>query len=345
MPGHKTTHTQLERFKFIDSILSTGDIVSFDQILASLRLEFRDDLLSDSTLRRDIRYMRDELGAPLVYDAGKHGWKYTKVYKLPADNFSDDEILFLFIMKKLLNQHSNDSYFYKAFDSLLSKICPEKFPENAEAFETEENDKDNPLLFERFFIPNRPKPVLEEDVGEKIFYAIKNNYLLDFTYNSKWEPEEKHRKIIPYQIVLDDGSLFLYGANYRHKDLPRLFKLSKMHDVKVINKEHFVLPKNFRFHEEAEQGRFGAFQYDDYFTFKIEFYGEGRVFAHEYIWSDNQIIEEDNEREVTTITFESSQWEPIHQLILAQRGNARPLEPDWFVEEWKGYVKKLSQLL
>ncbi len=345
MPGHKTTHTQLERFRLIDSILSTGSIIPFEMILASLRLDLRDEFLSDSTLRRDIRYMRDELGAPLVYDTGKHGWKYTKAYKLPSDNFSDDEILFLYLMKKLINQHSNDSYFYKAFDSLLSKVSPVRFPENKEDFEAEKKDSGCPSIFDRFCIPNRPKPVMEEDVGEKIFYAIKNNYLLDFTYNSKWEPEEKHRKIIPYQLVLDDGSLFLYGANYRHKNLPRLFKLAKMHNVEVITDKSFTLPENFRFHEEAEQGRFGAFQYDDYFTFKIEFYGEGRVFAREYIWSDNQIIEEDNERGVTTITFESSQWEPIHQFILAQRGNAKPLEPDWFVEEWKGYVRKLSKLL
>ena len=331
MAGHKTTHTQLERFKLIDSMLNSGSLVPFNDILEALRLELMDYALSDSTLRRDLRYMRDELGAPLSYSREKNGWQYTKYYKLPSDNFSEDEMLFLYLMKKVLLQHSNEDYYYRAFETLLKKINPISEPDNK--------------IYERFYIPNRPKVCMEEDVGEKLFYAIKNNCLLDFTYNSKWEPEEHHRRVAPYQIVIDDGSLFLYGADYKPGKSPRLFKLAKMHNVEVIENQHFDLPDNFRFHEDAEQGRFGAFQYDDFFTFKIEFYSESRTFAREYIWSDNQIIEEDNKRDVTTITFESSQWEPVHKLIMAQCGNAKPLEPDWFVEEWKGFVTKMMKLI
>ena len=55
MPGHKTTHTQLERFRLIDSMLADGEVLPFENILDSLRLELRDDLLSDSSLRRDFR--------------------------------------------------------------------------------------------------------------------------------------------------------------------------------------------------------------------------------------------------------------------------------------------------
>ena len=58
MSGHKTTHTQLERFRLIDSMLSDGEVIPFEKILDSLRLELHDDLLSDSSLRRDFRYMK-----------------------------------------------------------------------------------------------------------------------------------------------------------------------------------------------------------------------------------------------------------------------------------------------
>ena len=95
MPGHKTTHTQLERFRLIDSMLADGEVLSFEMILDSLRLELRDDLLSESSLRRDFRYLKNELGAPLAYDKNLHGWHYTKPFKLPAEAFSDDEILYL----------------------------------------------------------------------------------------------------------------------------------------------------------------------------------------------------------------------------------------------------------
>ena len=105
MPGHKTTHTQMERYQLIDSLLSDGKIVPFDDILVFLRSELRDEKLSESSMRRDIRYiryMRESLSAPLAYDDKNHGWKYTKPFQFPAQGFSDDEILSLHLMRKLL---------------------------------------------------------------------------------------------------------------------------------------------------------------------------------------------------------------------------------------------------
>lgn len=328
MAGHKTTHTQLERFKLIDSMLTGGNLVSFNDIQEALRLELRDDSLSDSTLRRDIRYMRDELGAPLEYEHKSKSWHYTKAYKLPSDCFTDEELFLLQIIKKLLEQHSSKDYLYKSFSELLQKIFPLASSTS-----------------ERFFIPVRPSPVIDEGVTEKVLRAIRHNYMLDFNYYSKWEPDERHRKILPYQIIIDEGSLFLYGARKNQKDNPRLFNISKMHNVEVIDSQTFTLPENFRFHEEAELGRFGAFQYDDYFDFKIEFTGDARSNIREFIWSDNQVIEENLEKKTTTLSFTSSQWIPIQKWLLSFGSEAKPLEPDWFVEEWKNTVKKMSENL
>ena len=33
MPGHKTTHTQLERFRLIDSMLADGEVLAFEKML------------------------------------------------------------------------------------------------------------------------------------------------------------------------------------------------------------------------------------------------------------------------------------------------------------------------
>ena len=347
MPGHKTTHTQLERFRLIDSMLADGEVLSFENILDSLRLELRDDLLSDSSLRRDFRYMKNELGAPLAYDKKLHGWHYTKPFKLSAEAFSDDEVLYLKLIRELVNQNSNDDFLYKAFDKLLNKITPEKEPiESMNAEATPRNAVVEPVettLQDRFYIAPRPKQLIDETVVEKILEAIKNNYLLDFNYFSKWEPEERHRKIMPFQLVFDSGSLFLYGAGSKTPENPRLFKLSKMHDVQVITSHTFELPDNFGFHEEFEKGRFGAFQYDEAYDFKIEVSGDARSIVRECIWADNQIIEENQKAATTTISFTSSQWIPVFRWLLSFGENASPLEPDWLVEQWKQSVRKMSE--
>ncbi len=336
MSGHKTTYTQLERFRLIDSILADGKVVSFENILDSLRLELRDDLLSDSSLRRDFRYMKNELGAPLAYDKKQHGWHYTKPFKLPAEGFSDDEILYLELMKSLVNQNSNDDFLYNAFDKLLNKIIPAP-----STLSHAEKELVSASIQDRFYIAPRPKQLVDEGVVEKILEAIKNNYLLDFNYFSKWEPEERHRKVMPFQLVFDDGSLYLYGASKNPRvPGPRLYKLSKMHNVKVLISHTFELPSNFRFREAFEKGRFGAFQYDEAYDFKIEFSGDARSIVRECIWADNQVIEEESDTGKTIISFSSSQWIPIFRWLLSYGENARPLEPDWFVEDWKNTIKK-----
>ena len=337
MPGHKTTHTQLERFRLIDSMLADGEAFSFEKILDTLRLELRDDLLSDSSLRRDFRYMKNELGAPLAYDKKRHGWYYTKPFKLPAEGFCDDEILYLELIRGLVNQNSNDDFLYKAFDKLLDKITPvSSTPSHAELVSASIQD--------RFYIAPRSKQLVDEGVVEKILEAIKNNYLLDFNYFSKWEPEERHRKVMPFQLVFDDGSLYLYGASKNPRvPGPRLYKLSKMHNVKVLISHTFELPSNFRFREAFEKGRFGAFQYDEAYDFKIEFSGDARSIVRECIWADNQEIEEESDSGKTIISFSSSQWIPIFRWLLSYGENARPLEPDWFVEDWKNSIKKMYE--
>lgn len=343
MPGHKTTHTQLERFRLIDSMLADGEVLAFEKILDSLRLELRDDLLSDSSLRRDFRYMKNELGAPLAYDKKLHGWHYTKPFKLPAEAFSDDEILYLKLIRGLVNQNSNDDFLYKAFDKLLNKISPSSHTESSRHAEQSHHvELVSASLTDRFYIAPRPKQLIDEGVVEKVLEAVKNNYLLDFNYFSKWEPEERHRKIMPFQLVFDGGSMFLYGAASRDKSPnPRLFNLSKMHDVQVITSRTFELPSNFRFREAFEKGRFGAFQYDEAYDYKIEVTGEARNIVREYIWADNQIIEENQKEGTTTISFTSSQWIPVFRWLLSFGENACPLEPDWLVEQWKQTVEKM----
>ncbi|MBQ7539477.1 MAG: WYL domain-containing protein [Treponema sp.] len=353
MAGHKTSHTQLERFRLIDSLLSSGEIVSFDDILEKLRSILRDPALSESTLRRDFHYMKNELAAPLEYDAKKYGWHYTKTYKLPSSGFTDDEILALHLVQKLIGQHSSGDFIFKSIQTLLEKISPAVNPDEEKKADSKregeldfgEADSKALTIYDRIFVPARPKPVFEKEACEKVLLALKNNFTLDFYYNSKWEPEERHRQILPYQLVLDEGAIYLYGARRTEPDNPRLFNLTKMRDVEVIRGKPFELPANFRFHEEAEQGRFGAFQYDDYFDFKIEFYGEARKLVHEFVWSDNQQLEENNEKNMTTLTFTSSQWLPVQRWLLSFGADAKPIEPDWFVAEWKETIRKMAEMV
>ena len=60
-----------------------------------------------------------------------------------------------------------------------------------------------------------------------------------------------------------------------------------MHNVEVIKSKPFKLPPNFRFAEDFEKGRFGAFQYDEWYEFKIMFFGDVRRVVREWIWAND----------------------------------------------------------
>ena len=58
------------------------------------------------------------------------------------------------------------------------------------------------------------------------------------------------------------------------------------------------------------------------------------------IWADNQTIEIDKKEGVVKLVFTTSQWIPVLRWVLSFGANARPLEPVWFVEEWKNEYHK-----
>ena len=65
--------------------------------------------------------------------------------------------------------------------------------------------------------------------------------------------------------------------------------------------------------------------------------------VHKYIWADDQKLEDFPQEEKSILSFSSSQWIPIQQWLLSFGGDAIPLEPDWFVENWKSEIKKMTK--
>lgn len=324
---YKSTHIQTDRYILIDNILSSGDIYPFSYILNTLRETLRDNKYSPSTLRRDIEYMQNRLGAPIKYDKTKNGWHYTQVYNLPLKSISSTELEKLAILKKLLTQFNYEDSIYKGVEELITKLYP---------------STNNMEFMDRIEIPKKPKPIFDKSILDIILEALHENYLLDFTYKSRWDPDKTHRKVMPFQLVIDDGLLFLYAGDIKNSKDIRLYKISKIQNLSIIKKT-FTLPENYRFKEDFEKGRWGAFQYDETYEYKIEFYNDARNFLKEKLWADDQVLIDDNVNNITTMTFSSSQWIPIRHWLLSFGGNAKPIEPDWFVKEWENEVIKMHK--
>ncbi len=73
---------QYRRLIFIDQKIRQGMQVGRLPNCSSLAEEWE---VSRKTIQRDLEYLRDELNAPLEYDAIQHGYYYTEEnFRLPA---------------------------------------------------------------------------------------------------------------------------------------------------------------------------------------------------------------------------------------------------------------------
>ena len=90
-----------ERFYKIEQLLHDRGTASFEQILAALEV-------SRATLKRDFQYLRDRLGAPIVYDREANGYRFdvrtgrAPRFELPGLWFNASEIPALLMMQNLL---------------------------------------------------------------------------------------------------------------------------------------------------------------------------------------------------------------------------------------------------
>lgn len=90
-----------ERFYLIDQMLNSHQSVSLQQFLQSLEI-------SAATFKRDLGYLRDRLGAPIIWDRNCRGYRYQPLsaldhaYQLPGLWFNTAEIQALLTMNAWL---------------------------------------------------------------------------------------------------------------------------------------------------------------------------------------------------------------------------------------------------
>ena len=123
----------------------------------------------------------------------------------------------------------------------------------------------------------------------------------------------------------------------------RIFSLGRIENLTITEKT-FKLPKKFEFSNKCGNGRFGTFISENTDKYKIEFYDFSRPMVKSSIWADDQVLEDDEKRNCTTITFTSTQTVKVEEWVLSQGMYAKPLEPKWLVEAWKAHIKNMCKM-
>ena len=329
---------QLDRLTYINSQIANHKFPNCKKLSQEVGV-------SEITVRRDIKILREEYQAPIVFDTYENGFYYDDdEYEFPlSKNLKENELQLLGEAKVLLS-HFKDTPIYKGLEDVLESFCTRR---------TYKADED--FLLRRIALAPNPYPKISvnEAVWDHITMALRGNYILRFKYPAPSAditepPLEKSEipledwTVHPYQLVLDRGICYLFGFA-KERNAVRLFDLSKISHL-LMSAQKFNLPSDFEFEKHTGGGNFGAFTRYKPKRYKIAFYEAARPLVRSGKWAEDQIIEEDEENHRTIITFTASQDMRILDWIFENKAYVLPLEPQSLVDRWKYNVGVMAQM-
>jgi predicted DNA-binding transcriptional regulator YafY len=283
-----------------------------------------------STISRDIEFMRDQLGAPIEYDALHRGYYYEqKTYRLPAGFTTGQEMLALGMAKNLLDLYKDTPIFEAATHLFESIVAPLNAGKNPQWYE------------DRLIVPPFPSSPIPLAIWDTVTSALQENRIITFDYTGVYDDEAQQRRVRPYQLLFDTGVWHLWGFS-EERGAMRLFSLLRMTNV-VLTDDTFKLPDDFDFRARVDGSNFGVFVTEEKRHFRIAFYAESALWVRERQWATDQVIEETDDGII--VDFTSSQWGKVLEWVLSQGCRARPLEPQELVEEWEGHVREMGEMI
>lgn len=325
------TKKMLERLIIIHNAIKSG-LYPNNQQLRKLYCEQTGYAnVGEATINRDIDTLRKNFRAPIEYDRSHNGYYYLDNWEFSVGSVSPNDAFYLSAAKNLLANFKG-SPIYNEIEKVIN-------------FVTDTEGCAKSQLLNRIAIPPLPKVVVNEEIWKVVMQGLQENLILEFDYNGRWNTATTHRRVRPYQLLMEDGMHFLFCydelAN-KGKGGERLFCLPRIKNIQA-SKEKFTLPKNYEFASRSSGGRFGAFCEQKPVKFEIDFYGPARQYVKDCVWADDQKFSEIEEDDATTISFTSSQSAKVLEWVLSQGRNARPIAPKSFVERWKEEIRGMMQ--
>lgn len=225
----KTNDRQLRRLvRFIDEVKKNKypNAVKFSKLLTDQDLSFGTDLACCSkTIKRDIEYLKNSIGAPIEYDRSEHGYfLYMKDWTFPELSLGGDELFAELFVRHLSR------------DTVLPSL-KEHLETGWDVQITSSPDKDTNISALNSVIYATGRNVaIDDEISKNILHAWKECHTVQATY-------KKNKQDVPFSRSLDIHALFLservwYCRAYCHtRDGYRNFALHKFTSVAILDEK------------------------------------------------------------------------------------------------------------
>ncbi len=219
----------------------------------------RDMEVSLRTVKRDVEFMMERLRLPIVYDAQKYGFYFSKpVEKFPSLPMTEAEMFAMLVADKAIAQY-HGTPFQKPLRMAFKKMMGQLDGEARYSLD----DLEGALSF---------RPFAPENADLHNFQAITRAFQqhrpLEFDYKNLGAAKWQHRLVHPYHLACIENHWYLFAFDVNRQAM-RTFSLSRLKGAK-LGEGRFTKPRKFDADEYLKDS-FSVFKGEDDYEVAIEF--------------------------------------------------------------------------
>ena len=217
----RRTMTKTARVYKIEMLIRNRGCVSFQALLDELEI-------SPATLKRDLEYLRDRLGAPIEYDRFTNGYRFGQGYRgekheLPGLWFNERELYSLLMAHQLLSELDNEGVISRHLQPLLERIHRMLGSDETGA----------KSLLNRIRIINAARRPVPGKFFELVADALLNRRRVRMRYLTRSRAETSERDVSPQRMVYHKNTWYLDGWCHRTDSLRR-FSLDAIEHAELL---------------------------------------------------------------------------------------------------------------
>lgn len=214
------------RYRIIDECLNRNKLYDYNDLMDSIFNKLGVHV-SKSTLDKDLKTMRDEFDAPIIWDNKVKKYRYERKFSMTGLTLSDKEKDVLNMSLAALNIFKDTDY-GQSFKSLFERLSvrAKDLPEEKQIIEWESP---------------------HEFLGSKWFDILVKSIVENQTLIISYEPYDKTEKdfvVSPYMIKEYRNRFYLVGKIHDKNDEIRIMGLDRIRNV-VTSKEKYKISRDF----------------------------------------------------------------------------------------------------
>jgi len=308
----------------IDREIRSGRFPSAPGLARMLEVSLR-------TVQRDLEFLRDQLRAPLEWNAQQGGYAYTEPsgFFLPVQQLTEGELLAVLVADKALNEYRGTS-FEGRLKSIFDKLT-EVLPEEVTI---------SPQELAHAYSFQWTAPVRTDGaIFRALQQAIHDGETLEILYHPQSRDVTGRRQCDPYHLATVDGEWYLLAFCHTHQEI-RIFRPSRIREIRRTG-NRFQVPSSF---DPARflKTKFQAMSGESPVEIRIRFDPTLAGYIKEREWSPAHRLQFTTDGGVD-LTLTTENVDAVVRWVLNWGPGAEIVAPPWVRRRVRDTLKRLAE--